>query len=169
MADQIQVYLLKFDKQLSKYPLAVELEKKTNIPKTHLVGGILSMLSVFLLFNIFGDLIATLHGVVWPTYQSFKAIEKHDKEENTKWLTYWCVFGFMTLIEVFSDPLLYWVPYYYALKAVFVVYLTEFDGANLIYHKILEPFLLAEESLVDSSIGKIKTKASQAASEFKQD
>ncbi|ORY12165.1 hypothetical protein BCR33DRAFT_864431 [Rhizoclosmatium globosum] len=209
MADQVQVYLAQFDRELSKYPIAIELEKKTNVPKTYLFGGILALLAVFVFFNIFGELITVLLGVLWcvllsvkqlvtglvdsnhfhfhllyqpptftttlvtrPAYQSFKAIDKHDKELTTKWLTYWVVYGFLDILEIFSDHLIYWVPFYYAFKALLVVYLIHpsFNGANVVYHKVLAPYLLKEEGVIDSNIAKIKTKVSQTFNDtVKQD
>ncbi|KAJ3047898.1 Receptor expression-enhancing protein 6, partial [Rhizoclosmatium hyalinum] len=107
-----------------------------------------------------------------PAYQSFKAIDKHDKELTTKWLTYWVVYGFLDILEIFSDHLIYWVPFYYAFKALLVVYLIHpsFNGANVVYHKVLAPYLLKEEGVIDSNIAKIKTKVSQTFNDtVKQD
>ncbi|KAJ3128134.1 Nucleosomal histone H3-Lys79 methylase [Physocladia obscura] len=91
-----------------------------------------------------------------PAYQSFKAIESPEKEDNIQWLTYWTVFGFLNVIEVFSDTLLYWVPFYYAFKAIFVIYLIapQFNGAKTIYTKVLQPYLLKEQSVIDGDISK---------------
>lgn len=45
-----------------------------------------------------------------------KAIESPCKEDDTKWLTYWVVYGIFSLGEFFSDIFLYWFPFYYAFK-----------------------------------------------------
>ena len=45
-----------------------------------------------------------------------KAIESLNKEDDTKWLTYWVVYGVFSLGEFFSDIFLYWFPFYYAFK-----------------------------------------------------
>lgn len=45
-----------------------------------------------------------------------KAIESPCKEDDTKWLTYWVVYGVFSLGEFFSDIFLYWFPFYYAFK-----------------------------------------------------
>lgn len=49
------------------------------------------------------------------TYR-IKAIESPSKEDDTKWLTYWVVYGVFSLGEFFSDIFLYWFPFYYAFK-----------------------------------------------------
>lgn len=56
-------------------------------------------------------------------YASFKAIESPGKEDDKQWLTYWTVIGFVQMIEYFSDILLYWFPFYYLFKTLFVLYL----------------------------------------------
>ncbi|KAJ3282982.1 hypothetical protein BCR33DRAFT_720585 [Rhizoclosmatium globosum] len=161
--EQFNVYFVKFDKELAKYPQIIELEKKTNIPKAYLVGGFLAFTFFFIFFNVFGEIIATLLGVLWPAYQSFKAIDKQDKALTTKWLTYWVVYGFLSIIELFSDVLLYWIPYYYAFKALLVVYLVHprFDGAIVVYNNILEPYLDKNDEKIDENLAKIKKKVSQ--------
>ncbi|KAJ3388215.1 ER membrane protein DP1/Yop1 [Entophlyctis sp. JEL0112] len=170
--DKAQIYLAKFDKELSKYPFAVEVETRTKVPKTYIFGGFLALLAVFVFFNIFGELITGLMGFVWPAYQSFKAIEAHDRDLNTQWLTYWTVFGFLNVIEVFSDFLLYWIPFYYAFKAILILYLVlpQFHGAKVVYEKVLEPYLLKKQSVIDADLSKIKAKAAAALGESgKQD
>lgn len=49
-------------------------------------------------------------------YFRIKAIESPDKEDDTKWLTYWVVYGFFSVGEFFSDIFLYWFPFYYVCK-----------------------------------------------------
>jgi receptor expression-enhancing protein 5/6 len=56
-------------------------------------------------------------------YASFKAIETKQKEDDTQWLTYWTVIGFVQMVEYFSDILLYWFPFYYLFKTLFVLWL----------------------------------------------
>lgn len=50
------------------------------------------------------------------SFHRIKAIESPSKEDDTKWLTYWVVYGVFSLGEFFSDIFLYWFPFYYAFK-----------------------------------------------------
>jgi receptor expression-enhancing protein 5/6 len=68
-------------------------------------------------------------------------------------LTYWVVYSFFTVVEVFADVLLYWyenasklyivetcerrIPLYYVLKVGFLVYLMS-NGAETIYNSVLK-------------------------------
>jgi len=47
---------------------------------------------------------------------SVKAIESADKDDDTKWLTYWVVYSVFSLIEFFANILLSWIPLYWFLK-----------------------------------------------------
>jgi receptor expression-enhancing protein 5/6 len=56
-------------------------------------------------------------------YASFKAIETPGKADDTQWLTYWTVFGFVQTVEYFADILLYWFPFWYTFKVLFFLWL----------------------------------------------
>ncbi|KAJ3294805.1 ER membrane protein DP1/Yop1 [Blyttiomyces sp. JEL0837] len=164
-------YLAQFDKELSKYPVAIEVEKRTNVPKTYIFGGIISLFGLLIFFNIWGDLLTNILGFVWPAYQSFKAIESNEKSDDVQWLTYWTVFGFLNILEFFADYVLYWVPFYYSLKTILILYLIlpQFNGAAYIYQAFLRPYLLTEEKKIDSGLDKIKAKASAAVQQLEAD
>ncbi|KAJ3403866.1 hypothetical protein CcCBS67573_g06452 [Chytriomyces confervae] len=170
--DKAQIYLAQLDKELSKYPLAVEAEKRTSVPKTYMVAAVVGLFAIFTIFNIFGALITTLLGFLWPAYQSYKAIEDSDKENDTQWLTYWTVFGFFNVIEVFTDVLLYWIPFYYAFKSIIILYLIlpQFQGAKVVYTSIIAPYLMKQQVEIDSDIAKIKKQAASVVGDIiKQD
>ncbi|KAJ1564299.1 hypothetical protein HK096_008700, partial [Nowakowskiella sp. JEL0078] len=163
---QAELYLAQLDKELSKYPLAVEAEKKTKVPKTYLAVGASSIILILVFFNIWGDLITNLIGFLYPAYQSFKAIESSNKEDDAQWLTYWTVFGFLNIIEFFTDTILFWVPFYHTFKAGLLLYLflPHFQGASLIYSKVLRPYLVSSEKGIDAELSKVKAKATSAVS-----
>lgn len=45
--------------------------------------------------------------------RSIKAIESATKDDDTKWLTYWVVYGVFSVAEFFADIFLSWFPFYY--------------------------------------------------------
>lgn len=61
--EQIKNYEAQLDRELSKYPLIVKLEKECNVPKTYLVAGSVALLSLMMLFNVWGKLLSNL--VAW--------------------------------------------------------------------------------------------------------
>ncbi|EXX60505.1 Yop1p [Rhizophagus irregularis DAOM 197198w] len=108
-----------------------------------------------------------LNNIFFLAYTSFKAIESTEKSDDTQWLTYWTVFGFLNIIEFFSDTILYWIPFYYLFKTVFFLwlFLPPFKGAQVLYAKFLRPFLIAYQGDVDSSLNKLKSKVNEATKE----
>jgi hypothetical protein len=47
-------------------------------------------------------------GFTYPMYQSFKAVESSNKDDDTQWLTYWVVYSSFTFVEFFADIILWW-------------------------------------------------------------
>ena len=50
-----------------------------------------------------------------------KAIETPIKDDDTKWLMYWCVYALFGILEFFSDQLLFWIPLYTLTKVIFEI------------------------------------------------
>ncbi|KAL5557248.1 hypothetical protein UlMin_039484 [Ulmus minor] len=94
-------------------------------------------------------------GVVLPVYSTCKAIENKDNNEQQKWLLYWAAYGSFSLVEVFSDKLISWVPFYYHLKFAFLVWLQlpSIDGAKQLYMSHLRPFFLRHQARIDQVLG----------------
>jgi receptor expression-enhancing protein 5/6 len=113
----------KLDNALNNVPALIKLENKTKVPKVYVVVGAGSILTLMIFLNLWGDLLSNLVGFVYPAYASFKAIESPSKEDDVQWLTYWVVFGFMNVIEFYSDILLFWLPFYYFFKAAIILWL----------------------------------------------
>ncbi|KAJ3300407.1 ER membrane protein DP1/Yop1 [Borealophlyctis nickersoniae] len=171
MADKVQYYLAQLNKELNKIPVAVEIEKRTQIPKTYIASGLGLVFFSLIFFNIWGSLLTNLLGFLYPAYRSFKAIESAGTKDDTQWLTYWTVFGFLNTIEFFSDTLLYWIPFYYTFKAALVLYLflPQFQGAAFIYTRFVRPYLVSNEKIIDGQFSSLKNKAASFASDMAQE
>ncbi|NWX24376.1 REEP6 protein, partial [Aegotheles bennettii] len=93
---------------------------------------------------------------------SIKAIESSSKEDDTMWLTYWVVYGCFGLAESFSDIFLYWFPFYYAGKCLFLLWCMApitWNGSQVIYQSIIRPFFLRHRETVDNMLDNLSTKA----------
>ncbi|CAG8474791.1 333_t:CDS:2 [Paraglomus occultum] len=164
---QFKSYNAKLDKELSKYSIFNTVEKRTNVPKTYLALGAGAFVFVLIFFDFAGQLLSNLVGWVYPAYRSFQAIETADKTDDTQWLTYWAVYGFVALVEFFSNIILYWVPFYYLVKTLFFLwlFLPQFKGAETLYTKFLRPVLLQYSGEVDAGLNKLKAKVQAATKE----
>ncbi|KAF9581241.1 ER membrane protein DP1/Yop1 [Lunasporangiospora selenospora] len=161
-------YNAQLDKELSKIPQLNQFQAATGVPKTYLAIGSGAFFFLMIFFNFAGQLFSNLLGWVYPAYRSFKALETPEKEDDKQWLTYWCVYGFVSILESFTDVLLYWFPFYFFLKTVFLLWLMipSFNGAVIIYTRVLRPFLVQHKSDIDASYQNLKAKVSAVASEL---
>ena len=113
-----------FLNQLTKYPVLNTLEQRTQVPKAYAVIGALIFVVILHTFNSLAAPISNLVGWGLPAYLSFKAIESPSQHDDVQWLTYWVVFGFFNFLESFAlRVVLYYVPWYFAFKSLFIVWL----------------------------------------------
>jgi len=110
--------------------------------------------------------LCSIVGFVYPAFKSFEAIESQVRGDDTQWLIYWTVYAFFSVIEVFVDYLLYWIPFYYAFKLAFLLWamLPQTKGAKFIYDSFLKDFLKKNESKIDAALNEAKRSASSITS-----
>ncbi|ESO10453.1 hypothetical protein HELRODRAFT_194924 [Helobdella robusta] len=95
-----------------------------------------------------------LVGFVYPSYQSYKAIQQRDSLKYTQWLIYWIVFSLFLSVEKFSDPFVLWIPFYYETKILTLLWLVSpaTKGSSVFYARHLHPFLVRREQEIDNLI-----------------
>ena len=69
------------------------LADKTKQPPFLVFTGFLSLF-VVLLFSPFGSFLSTCFCLLWPSYQTFKALETEQTDDDDRLLMFWIVFGF---------------------------------------------------------------------------
>ncbi|CAN8068913.1 unnamed protein product [Agarophyton chilense] len=110
----------------------------------------------------FGDYLAraaiVLLGLVYPGYQSFKAVKRVNVPRQQAWLKYWLVLSVVAFLSLIVEPLLYTrVPLWNLLKIAFVAFLVlpVTSGYERIYKLVLEPQLERHEAVIDETANKL--------------
>ncbi|CAE6426401.1 unnamed protein product [Rhizoctonia solani] len=135
-------YHARADKALSQYPAMNKLEQRTGVPKTYLAAGAAALMVLLVSVNALAAPASNLVGWALPAYLSMRAIETPSGRDDVQWLTYWVIFGFLTYLESFALRIvLYYVPWFFALKTVFVLWLQlpQTQGAAKLYHTAIRP------------------------------
>ncbi|KAI9315066.1 TB2/DP1, HVA22 family-domain-containing protein [Dichotomocladium elegans] len=156
------------DSQLSQYKYCNDIERITGVPKSYFVLGAGAIIFIMIFFNLAGQLLTNSISWIYPAYASFKAIESPSPADDKQWLTYWTVIGFVHIVEFFSDLLLYWFPFYYLLKTIFILWLAlpQFRGAEVLYVRFLRPYLLNAQGDIDKRAHELRKKVGDVASEL---
>uniref|UniRef100_A0A1I7YGX4 Receptor expression-enhancing protein n=1 Tax=Steinernema glaseri TaxID=37863 RepID=A0A1I7YGX4_9BILA len=177
----LQPYLINFlysseNKKLNQLFEAVE--KNIQCKREQFVYGVGGLLGLYLMFGSLPALVCNLIGFGYPAYASVKAVRtstKDDdtrwliywtvfafftlidavrtstKDDDTRWLIYWTVFAFFTLIDVFAEGIMGVLPVYWLLKALFLIYLylPATNGAIKLYKSIVDPTITKIDVLLE--------------------
>lgn len=165
--------LQRFQKALSEPGIINDVltmaERNTEVDRIYTASGAIGFLVVYLVFGFGAQLVCNLIGFVYPAYASIKAIETKQKDDDTKWLTYWVVYACFGIVEFFSDILLSWFPFYWLGKCTFLVFCfapTRWNGSTIIYHSIIQPVFLTYESEIDQVATTFSQEADQVAAKL---
>lgn len=148
------------------------MEAKTGVDRMYIFIGTIAFFGVYLVFGFGAQLVCNVLGFLYPAYTSIKAIETPQKDDDTKWLTYWVVFALFSIVEFFADIVASWFPLYWLSKCFFMVWLmipTEFNGSLVLYRRIIRPFFLRHRGSIDDTLTNIKETVHKIAPNLKGD
>jgi receptor expression-enhancing protein 5/6 len=165
--EYINNYFDTLSKSFDEIPSLKCVADRLNIKTGHIAFGSVAFVFLFVIFGIGKVFLTNLLGIVYPAYMSFKAIESQDTDDDKQWLTYWVVYGNFTVVDSVAEVLLSWVPFYHPAKLIILVYLAwpETRGAEMVYQRIVRPFMVKHETKVDEALERIGRKAGEVRSE----
>ena len=126
------------------------IQQKTGIKGIYVVLALIfSVILVY--YNIFDSVITNLVGTLYPAFWTIKSIEKEDLSEQKNWLTYWAVFGFFILIDMFSPIIVKFIPFYLVMKILFLIwmFMPGTNGSKLFYEIVVKKILKKYETKID--------------------
>ncbi|TKR61229.1 hypothetical protein L596_028369 [Steinernema carpocapsae] len=150
----VQPALQKFlyDKENTKLNQFLEaVEKNVQCKREQFVYGVFALVGFYLMFGSLPALVCNLIGFGYPAYASVKAVRTASKDDDTRWLIYWTVFAFFTLIDVFAETLMGFLPVYWLLKALFLIYLylPATNGAIKLYKSVVDPAITKLDAVLE--------------------
>eukprot|EP01006_Ploeotia_vitrea_P051344 TRINITY_DN67549_c6_g1_i2.p1 TRINITY_DN67549_c6_g1~~TRINITY_DN67549_c6_g1_i2.p1 ORF type:complete len:270 (+),score=90.60 TRINITY_DN67549_c6_g1_i2:357-1166(+) len=163
--DSLRRQMNRWDDQLHRYPLLHTLEEATGVKKVYLAAfAVLSMFAVLIL-GLGANALCELVGFCYPVYASFKTIEEPEPEVVRQWLTYWVVYAWFFTVESISDRILSWVPFYFLLKLLFLLWcqLPAYRGAAVVYRSVVRPLVRPYSLHIDTSANVVSAAASVTA------
>lgn len=135
--------------------LLERIETRIGVDRVNIVLVLKIFVVIYLVVGFGRGFVCNLIGFLYPAYASIKAIESKEKDDDTKWLTYWVVYAAFSLVEFFSDYILSWLPFYWLLKCLFLIVCMlpfRWNGSTFIYNKIIKPFFQRHQKIIDSAV-----------------
>ncbi|KZT28277.1 receptor expression-enhancing protein 4 [Neolentinus lepideus HHB14362 ss-1] len=122
-----------------------------------------------MLFYLTFRIISSISAFLYPGYASYKTLSQRpaSEEELERWLMYWSVLGCIVGVEYVAEWLISWLPFYYPLKTLFLLYLAlpQTQGSSYLYVCHLKPFFTEHETQIDAGLASLKTRVYAFAQE----
>lgn len=138
----------------------LEMVSKFPFPRMSVVSfGLTSLLAVFICPRNFTERalypgFRIVFSIIYPAYRSFKAVRNKNLKEYLKWIVYWIVYAFFTCLELLTDAIMSWFPFYYEIKVITFIWLLgqSSRGAMKFYKTCVHPMLITREQVIDNKI-----------------
>jgi len=108
------------------------------------------------LVKIFSRLLTAWVAFLHPCFASYKALSHRPVSEPDleRWVKYWSIVGALVGVEYALEWLVSWVPFYWEVKTVFILYLAlpQTQGSTFLYDSYLAPYFTRNEASLDANI-----------------
>ncbi|KAL1922912.1 uncharacterized protein VTP21DRAFT_9288 [Calcarisporiella thermophila] len=114
-----------------------------------------------MLHSLLFSLVRTLLLQCYPAYASYKAVQHNDLETLSPWLMYWIVVGLFGIAESVADLFVFWIPFYYEIKLLFILWLIlpQTQGSVFLYRRVVEPYFTQHEHEIDKTLAEYQESA----------
>lgn len=114
-----------------------------------------------MLMSFLSHILCAWFAFLLPSYETFKALSHRPLSEPQlqRWSMYWSVVGAFVAFEYAAEWLISWLPFYWEIKTIFLLYLAfpSTQGSTYIYTSYLQPFFARNEADLDEGIAQIQT------------
>ncbi|KAI1314610.1 receptor accessory protein 4 [Mortierella claussenii] len=117
--------------------------------------------NVFSMVQSLGMLVYLSTKQSYPAYASYKAINSRNSTRLTAWLMYWTVMGLFHLVEFVLDMFIFWLPFYYEIKLLFILWMImpQTQGSIYLYQAVVDPYLAQHEGDIDKALKDMQKQA----------
>jgi len=106
--------------------------------------------------SLISHLLCAWFAFLLPCYSTFKALSNRSGSESDleRLAMYWAVIGIFVAFESSTGWLLSWLPFYWEIRTLFLLYLSlpQTQGSTYVYKSFLEPFCAKNEADLDAGI-----------------
>mmetsp|Transcript_3512 Transcript_3512/g.4011 ORF Transcript_3512/g.4011 Transcript_3512/m.4011 type:complete len:226 (+) Transcript_3512:320-997(+) len=157
-----------YDKKFDHIPFLSDLSEQTKLPKSIVVAvlTLTALLFTVVSFNVkfLGVFTTNLIGFAYPAYASIKAIDSPQKDDDTKWLTYWVVYSYFYIFEMLvlgpMGQVSAFARSYFVGKVLALCWCQFGGGASILYKLVVYP--------VTHSFFKVKERVEDYLSQFEE-
>lgn len=161
---RVAAYQLEHELEHTAPEFLIDLAQKIKVPVYFLAmafWGSIAAASLVVLVLLGAKVLSLLIGVIYPAYISFKAIESVGTDDDTQWLTYWVIFGVLTVLDetVFSlltmiNPVYGVMTFFFKIFTLIWLQHPKSRGAERVYVSYVGPFLRRNQAKVDKKLEK---------------
>ena len=114
-----------------------EIEKKTKLDRKILYLLVIITLISFVVGK-YEILFSNILTMIFPIKWTMEEYQKYDEDFIKMWGTFWIIFGICVIFDIFHRIVLYFVPFYFLIRTISLLYLYLpcFKGAITVYNVV---------------------------------
>lgn len=157
----------KIRREADRFPILARLEEMTSgrVQREHIMVAIVIALLLVAITTPVGAILTSTIGIVIPLKETLTVLRQVKRKDNEvkHIIVFWMLFSAITGIEAYVGWIIRWVPFYYAFKFAFLLWVgpLKFHGGEFVYDnfiaKIPESYYAcdAPERTLDSAAKKV--------------